>query len=255
MSGYVTFEPPDLPAPSLPDASTDEHDTAAVPEAPPPPHETVPGRTQVPPEPAPAARPRAGRFVLAAAAVVALMAIVGFLLSRGGEEQAAPPAGERVSSAALELVVPRGSRTDNRASVPGLELDEQISRTVGSGAAATSVLAGVTDGKKPTLLPAPFRARLGSEPARDDTVRLGRLSAYRYADLRVEGLARPVSLYVAPTTDGVATVACVHGSPAAASHRTCGEAAASLPTRPRQTRSASAPTAATRAPSPRRCAP
>ena len=86
----------------------------------------------------------------------------------------------------------------------------------------------MTDGKKPTLLPAPFRARLGSEPARDDTVRLGRLSAYRYADLRVEGLARPVSLYVVPTTDGVATVACVHGSPAAASHRTCGEAAASL---------------------------
>ncbi len=39
-------------------------------------------------------------------------------------------------------------------------------------------------------------------------MRLGDLDAYRYRNLRPEGFDGPLTLYVAPTTAGVATVAC-----------------------------------------------
>jgi hypothetical protein len=40
----------------------------------------------------------------------------------------------------------------------------------------------------------------------------GDLQAYRYQDVSIEGLDTPVTLYVAPTSEGVATLACVAGA-------------------------------------------
>ena len=41
-----------------------------------------------------------------------------------------------------------------------------------------------------------------------ETVRLGRLEAFRYSNLRPKGFAGELTLYTVPTTGGVATVAC-----------------------------------------------
>jgi hypothetical protein len=72
------------------------------------------------------------------------------------------------------------------------------------------LVAGVlpgADGER--LLPAPFLARLHTPPATDDTVRLGEGLAYRYRDLSVSGLAGPVTLLVAPSSEGVIGIGCL----------------------------------------------
>ncbi len=66
----------------------------------------------------------------------------------------------------------------------------------------------MTDATGPALLPASFLSLLDEAPPRDDAVKLGQIEAYRYEDLQPEGFDGRLTLYVAPTTDGVATVAC-----------------------------------------------
>ena len=66
----------------------------------------------------------------------------------------------------------------------------------------------MTGATGPALLPKAFLAGLGDTPPRDDAVKLGKLEAYRYQGLRPEGYKGGLTLYVAPTTEGVATVAC-----------------------------------------------
>lgn len=58
-------------------------------------------------------------------------------------------------------------------------------------------------------------------------MRLGALGAYRYAGLSVRGLPGSLTLYAVPTSDGVATVACV-GSSAVSSAAQCSQIAATL---------------------------
>src|SRR5690242_21371348 len=65
-----------------------------------------------------------------------------------------------------------------------------------------------------TLPPAGFLTALGLDagglPPRQ-AVRLAdnKIEAYRYQNLRPRGIEKPVTLFVAPTSQGIATVACV----------------------------------------------
>jgi hypothetical protein len=87
---------------------------------------------------------------------------------------------------------------------------EPIALAPARGPAGARLVAGHVDAAGPSLLPAGFLARLPREPARDDAVRLGETAAYRYADLRPRDWGdRQVDLYAAPTTAGVATLACI----------------------------------------------
>ena len=77
------------------------------------------------------------------------------------------------------------------------------------------VLGQVKEGAaNPTLLPAGFLDALGLDagevPPRE-AVQLSRakLQAYRYENLRPRGLDDPVTLFTVPTSEGVATLACV----------------------------------------------
>ena len=67
--------------------------------------------------------------------------------------------------------------------------------------------AGTTDASGETLLPRPFLATL-SETPKGEPVRLGDLEALRYAGLQAEGSAGRLTVYAAPTSAGVATIAC-----------------------------------------------
>ena len=67
----------------------------------------------------------------------------------------------------------------------------------------------------PTLLPQSFLARLSGTP-RPVAVKLGAVTAYRYAGLTATGPAQRLTAYVVPTDAGIATIACV-GAAAAAS--------------------------------------
>jgi hypothetical protein len=62
-----------------------------------------------------------------------------------------------------------------------------------------------------TLLPTGLLQAAGAVPKNREAVKVGpdEVEAYRYRDVKLEGLDKPVTLYAIPTTQGVVTVACV----------------------------------------------
>ena len=169
--------------------------------------------------------------VLIGVALIAIAAIAGLLIGKGsGGSDESQAAADNVNSAgALELSYPDGwERTDSPPEIPGLRLQSPIALAKGGGT-GDAIQAGTTRATGASLLPETFLRTLGEEPPRDDAVRSGELEAYRYRNLRPEGFDGALTLYVAPTTAGVATVAC---SATAASAETflpeCEEVAAGL---------------------------
>lgn len=137
-------------------------------------------------------------------------AVAGLLLGRatGGSEEETPAADNVNAAGALELSYPDGwQRAQDPPAIPGLELKDPIALSE-RGSARDALVAGTTEATGPTLLPAAFLRRLDESPERDDAVRLGTLDAYRYRNLRPDGFDGRLTLYVAPTSVGVATVAC-----------------------------------------------
>jgi hypothetical protein len=59
-------------------------------------------------------------------------------------------------------------------------------------------------------------------------VRLGDLEAQRYSNVSLRGTDDPMTIYVAPTTEGVVTVVCMNPLPTAAATDECDRAAASV---------------------------
>jgi hypothetical protein len=150
--------------------------------------------------------PRVG--VLAIGGALALVS-AGFGMSRmGGSDEGARFANS-ASAGTLELSFPSGwRRMTGSDPVPGIRFRDPLSLSRNDGRSGARLIAGQVDATGPSLLPAAFLKLLDEEPSRDDAVRLNGLTAYRYARLRPRGLGRPVTLFVAPTTAGVATVAC-----------------------------------------------
>ncbi len=155
--------------------------------------------------------PAGSRAVLLGILLLVLAIVGGLLLGRasGGSDETAAAADNVNTAGALELSYPDGwQRTESPPEIPGLGLQSPIALSKRGGAAGDALEAGTTQASGPSLLPAAFLRRLGEEPPRDDAVRLGDLDAYRYRDLRPDGYDGRLTLYVAPTTAGVATVAC-----------------------------------------------
>ena len=115
----------------------------------------------------------------------------------------AGPVGLTLPAGWQELAVP--------VAVPGLRLTDGRAAAPPSGGA---VLAGLAprDAHTPALLSGELLDALGLRsgvvPDRE-AVRLGDYAAYRYEGLRPRGLGRAVTVYAAPTTAGVATIACI----------------------------------------------
>jgi hypothetical protein len=149
---------------------------------------------------------------------VVLAAIIGTVI--GGSGGSDKPAGggkptATTSNADLSAKFPSDWKKASAATIPGITFSSPISMASGG----ESVVAGqVKQGAaNSTLLPAAFLQALGLDagelPPRQ-AVRLAdnKIEAYRYANLRPKGIEKPVTLYTAPTSAGVATVACVDPS-------------------------------------------
>ncbi len=153
------------------------------------------------------------RRTLPVAALVAGLAIIGAIAGfviggSGGSESESADLGSSASAGTLALSFPDGwKRVAQEPTIPGLDFSQPIVLAPPIPAGAR-VEAGGTGGTGPTLLPSPFLATLKTPPDRGDAVRLGSLQAFRYANLRPAGAAGPVTVYAAPTTEGVVTVAC-----------------------------------------------
>jgi hypothetical protein len=170
------------------------------------------------PRPAPARR--AGRPVLIGSAAALLLAVVvaGLLIGRAssGSDDTTLAASNVNAAGALELSYPDGwQRAENPPAIPGLELKDPIALQE-TGRPRDALAAGMTSATGPALLPAAFLGRLDEPPPRDDAVELDGLDMYRYRDLRPEGFDGLLTLFVAPTTGGVATVACAAAARTAA---------------------------------------
>jgi hypothetical protein len=189
------------------------------PEPPPPPEPAVPETVMpdvVEPEPYPAVEPRArrSRFPLLVAGAALVAAVAGFLLagSGGGEEGGGDPV--QAENDAMRLEVPAGwTQATTLPAVPGLELDGATGYTAPDGG-GTVAFGLATDAGNAALLPSGLIRAADGVPEQRTPVALGpdELQAFRYSDVELEGLDQPVTLYAVPTSEGVATVACVPGS-------------------------------------------
>lgn len=138
------------------------------------------------------------------------MAIVGFLVghSGGGGGEPATPANS-MSNGDLTLGIPsEWERTSNETQIPGLRFSEPVGLQL-KGRSDAGATAGMVNGSGRTLLPADFRGRLDRQPRTDgNAVRVGDLEGYRYRNLRASGFSDVLTMYVIPTSAGVATLAC-----------------------------------------------
>jgi serine/threonine protein kinase len=150
--------------------------------------------------------------------------VVGVLLGGGGGGGSDDGGGEApnpstpvtaVEGGALQVKVPAGYAP--LASVPaiaGLELADGAAFAPGGTDGGRAVAIGRAVAPDSTLLPPTFRGAVGLETGEvpDRTaVRLGPddLEAYRYEGLQPTDADRQLTVYASPTSEGVATVACL----------------------------------------------
>jgi hypothetical protein len=143
-------------------------------------------------------------LALAAGMAAALLA---FVLARS---DAPPPAATptpvrslAVSNGLVRLVVTEPWREDSSAAaIPGLHLERGLALAAGDA----RILIGETDAVGPSLVPGAFVRTLAEEP-RAERVELAGMTWLRYLDQRPAD-GPPTTVFVAPTTTGVLTIAC-----------------------------------------------
>jgi hypothetical protein len=140
---------------------------------------------------------------------VPLAAVLGLVVGGGGDKPDRPAPRRQITAGSVSFLAPAGWRPGAGARIPGVAMRGAAGASAGDGV----IVAGTTTGAGKTLLP----TALSTGSPHGTPVRLGDLEAYRYERLR--GL----TVYVSPTSAGVATLAC-RGTDA----RTCGAAAATL---------------------------
>ena len=150
-------------------------DTASLPGA----GDTPAGGTPV------AGRGRSATAPLVAGVAVAVLAlaVIGFLIGRGGGGDSQPGGTTSARSGAVTITYPESwERSDQVPQLPGYKFTNPI--VVGpKGRAEDRLTTGLVDAGGATLLPAAFVKALGADPSRGDTVRLGSVQAYRYRGL------------------------------------------------------------------------
>jgi serine/threonine protein kinase len=209
----------DLAATVMPSSITPPRPMADQPTAPTAPIERKPERF----EPTPADEPRerkSGRGALIGFGIaVVIAAVLGVIVGgSGGSSKSSGSGGTptaTVSNADLAAKFPSTwKKASSAPQIPGMSFASPIAES--PGGTQSIVIGQVKDASaaNSTLLPAAFLQALGlnaGEVPPRQAVRLGdsKIEAYRYEDLRPRGIQKPVTLFTVPTSQGVATVACV----------------------------------------------
>ncbi|HYI20753.1 MAG TPA: serine/threonine-protein kinase [Solirubrobacteraceae bacterium] len=219
--------PPPAPAPPppapAPIASDDDLAATVMPSSvTPPPVEEKPKPKPKEPEPVEPKRERkSGKGVLIGFGIAAVLAaVVGFVAgggSGGSEEGGGGKPTAAASNADVEALFPSTwKKISSVPEIPGMTFASPIALAPDGVVGGESVVVGqVKEGAaNSTLLPSGFLLALGLDPGEvppREAVQLSRskLQAYRYPNLRPNGIDQPVTLFTTPTSQGVATVACV----------------------------------------------
>ncbi len=147
-------------------------------------------------------------------------AIVGYLIGRPGDEPTpASSSSSATTDSALSSSTTAGAlglrfpgsweRRGEAPKIPGLTLADQV--VLGpAGNGGRGLVAGMAaDAAGPRLLGPGFLSALQEPPRPADRVRLGKAEALRYEGLEPEGFGgRALTVFAAPTSGGVATIAC-----------------------------------------------
>jgi hypothetical protein len=141
--------------------------------------------------------------------IVLAAAIVGVALVRLPLSLEASPRPVTARASGVQLQGPPGWREQaGRAGISGLEIATPVSLTPGARGESDqlAVVAGISEATGAKLLPAAYRGQLG-EGTEKESVDLGSLEAYRYDGLETVS-GEPLTVFVAPTSNGAATLAC-----------------------------------------------
>jgi len=159
---------------------------------------------------APARRRSAAPVVAGLGGAALIAAVLGFVLGSSGGDSSEPAGSETIAAGAFDIAPPGGwTRSAGPAQIPGLDLGQDaVTVTPSGGADKGTLTVGMTESTDSTLLPKSFLSELSSKPKPTDGVRLGDLEAFRYKGLKPKGFSQQLTVYAAPTTEGVATVAC-----------------------------------------------
>jgi serine/threonine-protein kinase len=191
-----------------------------------------------PSEPQPAGRRRVvGRsrksLIYAGLLGTAVLATIGFFVGHaqtGRQTTASPQPTQRVlRSGPITLSVPVGWKPTSAHPIPGLKLSQSVGASP-TGGARNGVVAGHVSPAWPSFLPRDFRKLIGSGVlSKQEVVRLGGLSAFRYASLDTRGIRTViVTIYAVPQPGQATVVACYAGARTDPALRTCDSIAASL---------------------------
>jgi hypothetical protein len=155
-------------------------------------------------------RPTGPRLATTAGLVAAATVVLGFVAGMAAHDSPGSPEPITASAAGLEIKGPPSWQRGTRPEIGGLELSDPIGLKPGPDAEEGSgpAVAGVSAAEGPTLLPTAYRSQI-DEDTRRTAVGLGPLQAYRYEGLKTPGTDEPVTVYAAPTSLGVATLACL----------------------------------------------
>jgi hypothetical protein len=175
---------------------------ATVAAAPAPASAAAPAAAAPPPR-----RHRRARIALQVVASAAA-AFAAFHVAHSDAQGPALALSHTASNADVGLRYPDGwRRSSSDLAVADLGLDDPVVLTPGRAGGAM-IMAGMSPATGATLLPGGVARRLSRTPAAAH-VRLGRLSAYHYADLHLDGLTRTMTLFAVPTSAGALTMACL----------------------------------------------
>jgi hypothetical protein len=171
------------------------------------------------------------QLLLAGLALVVAAAAAGGLIGQAGgsSPRRAASLGASASVGSVEVSYPASwHRDDVQPSMPGIRFTDPI-RIAASGHGSSGVIAGQVAATGPTLLPNTFLKGLSGGAPKPSPVRLGEYAAYRYPGIRPRGTTATATVFVVPTSKGVATIACVAGAHAPQSFlSSCDAVAASL---------------------------
>ena len=164
-------------------------------------------------------KPTSKAFPIAVAAGAVIALLLGFMIggSGGGGGENAADTGALTGSAASSgaaVKIPGGwSELGTAPDVPGLSLSDPKAAAPGGKDGGTAIVVGTVDkaADNSTLLAQPFLQAIGSVPKPSGAVQIGGgdVQAYRYDNLKPNGFDRAVTVYTAPTSAGVATLACL----------------------------------------------
>ena len=186
--------------------------------------------TRVTAAPAVEAAPTRGRLVVVVAAIAAMIAAaVAGTIAGGGGEKAAPVAGNVAATGGLSLRFPAQWETlSSPPEIPGLSFQDRIAIGPRVAAGRQALLAGQVPASGTRLLPAALLTGPGGADVQHDAVRIGNADAFRFENLRPEGLAGAATVYLLLTDRGRTAIACYAAVPSAAFDKSCAEVAASL---------------------------